>query len=277
MPPPILQSPLLLLLGVPHGFSTRHGGVSSGAYASLNFGSPGNLPAEQRDPAVNIRRNWGVLIGAMAGTRPGAAGDLSARGLVEVHQMHGNGVCVVRNGSPAPIDVDGHDVKADAIVTDDPRRLAAIRVADCTPVLIASGDGRIVAAVHAGWRGVVGAIVAPTIFAMRELGARPAAMAAAVGPCIGPDSFEVGPEVADEFHRVFGTRTPHVRAAGSTGKALVDLKGALKEQLIAAGLAPERVDVLPHCTMREHADFFSHRRERGVTGRMVGVIGPRAG
>ena len=83
-------------------------------------------------------------------------------------------------------------------------------------------------------------------------------------------------DVAAEFRARFGRSTAHVREAHEPGKAFVDLKGALREQLIAAGLAPERIDVLPHCTVRDAADFFSHRRERGLTGRMVGVIGPRS-
>jgi YfiH family protein len=174
-----------------------------------------------------------------------------------------------------PVDAAGHDVQADAIVLADPRRLAAVRVADCTSVLIASGDGRVVAAVHAGWRGVVGNIAGAAVAAMREMGARVDGMTAAVGPCIGAEAFEVGPEVAAEFERVFGVGTPHVRPVGAEGKAMVDLKGALREQVVAAGVASSRVEVLPHCTVRDHKDFFSHRREKGVTGRMVGIIGPR--
>jgi copper oxidase (laccase) domain-containing protein len=111
---------------------------------------------------------------------------------------------------------------------------------------------------------------------MGLLGASARGMVAAIGPCIGPHAFEVGPEVAAEFRKVFGASTPHVRAAAEPTKSLVDLKGALREQLVDAGLASEHIDVLPHCTVRDATDFFSHRRERGLTGRMVGIIGPRA-
>jgi YfiH family protein len=267
---PIIQAPLLRSLAVPHAFSTRRGGVSTGMFSSLNFGNPGELAPEQRDPRENILRNWAVLKQAMVSS--GSAAEVLYREIVEVHQVHGVAVCMVRHGA-TPKDEAGHDIKADAMVCDDPARLVAVRVADCTPVLIASGDGRVVATVHAGWRGVVGGIATRAVEVMREIGAA-GQFAAAIGPCIGPESFEVGPDVASEFERVFGAGTAHVRA-GAPGKALVDLKGALREQLIGAGVSPERIDVLPHCTVRDAADFFSHRRERGMTGRMVGIIGPR--
>ena len=272
----VLQSPALAALGVPHGFSTRHGGHSSGIFASLNFGNPGDLPADRRDPPGNIRSNWGVLASSIGREMPAAAQGLGERRVVEVHQVHGAAVCVVRAGRPAPSDVAGQDTKADAIVTDDPGRFVAIRVADCAPVLIASGDGDIVAAIHAGWRGVVAGAAAAAINEMKAVGADPGAMRAAVGPCIRADAFEVGPDVAAEFQRVFGAGTPHIRPASAHEKSLVDLKGAIRQQLLACGLASSNVDVLPYCTVRDGADFFSHRREKGLTGRMVGIIGPKA-
>ncbi len=266
-------SRLLTEMGVPHAFSTRHGGVSSGMFDSLNFGNPGELPSAERDPATNIRANWGRLVSAIAVGVPGSEPD--GREIVEVHQVHGDAVVRVSRGAATPRDAAGRDLKADALVTDDPARLIAVRVADCAPVLLASGNGRVVGAVHAGWRGVVGCVAVAAIREMRASGVNPREMAAAIGPCIGPDAFEVGPEVAAEFRRVFGAGTGHVVDTGVGGKAMVDLKGALREQLLLAGLPPSRIEVLPHCTVRDGADFYSHRRENGRTGRMVGIIGPR--
>lgn len=269
----VLQSTLFREAEIPHGFTTRLGGVSAGVFGSLNFGNPGELPPEARDPPANIAENFRRAIAACG------AGE--GRELVQVHQVHGAAVREARRGGPAH---EGpNDTKADAVVTDDPGRIVAVRVADCTPVLIATADGRVVAAVHAGWRGVVGDVVREAIAAMREIaGGRGAArLIAAVGPCIGPTAFEVGPEVVAEFRRVFGPVTGHVRehperSGGAAGKAMVDLKGAIREQLIGAGLRGADVDVLPHCTVGDAAMFFSHRRDRGVTGRMAALIGPRA-
>lgn len=264
-------------LPVPHTFSTRLGGVSLGPFSSLNFGNPGELPpGVARDPKSNIAENFARLLAAIG------AQD---RRIVQVHQVHGADVLVVRRGDTAASAaeaIDWGEVKADAIVTDDPGCVLAVRVADCCPVLLASDDGTVVAAVHAGWRGVIAGVAVAAARAMEVLGAR--RIIAAIGPCISADYFEVGPEVVAEFHRVFGARTPIVRPiervpiggnemAPAKGKALVDLKVALAEQLRECGAG--RVETMPHCTVRDAELFFSHRREQGVTGRMVAVVGPR--
>jgi YfiH family protein len=261
MPAPlILTSPRLSTLGVPHGFSTRIGGVSAGIFASLNLGNPSELPAERRDPPSNIRANFGLILGSLG------CGD---RQLVEVHQVHSAGVHTVLAGAPShPGD---RDTKADAIVTDDPRRVLAVRVADCTPVLLSSADGRTVAAVHAGWRGVVSGVLPNTIGVMRDMDAR--GIVAAIGPCIGPDHFEVGEEVAAEFSRVFGESPGLIRRTPGR-KPHIDLKAALALQLRNAGITA--VDISDACTYRDHDRFYSHRRDQGLTGRSAGLIGPRA-
>lgn len=251
---------------VPHGFSTREGGVSSGVFASLNFGNPGDLAVEARDPRANIEENIRRALAAC-----GAEG----RELVEVHQVHGAAAHVVRHGQRAHH--GPNDTKADAIVTDDPERMIGVRIADCAPVLIASRDGRVAAAVHAGWRGVVAGVVVRAVETMRELSrdSCEAGIFAAIGPRIGVDAFEVGPEVAAEFERVFGRGTRHVRA-GTGDRSLVDIGGALSEQLHLAGVG--RVEALPRCTYAEPELFYSHRRathERAATGRMIAMIGVR--
>jgi len=244
--------------GVPHGFSTRIGGVSGGVFASLNLGNPSDLPPEERDPPGNIRENWARIL---------AAAGCAGRELVEVHQVHGAEVRVCRRGGAAH--AGARDTKADALVSDDPGRALGIRVADCAPVLVAAGDGGVVGVAHAGWRGVIGGVVVNTVERLAGMGAT--GLIAAIGPCIGAGHFEVGDEVAAEFERVFGARAP-VAPAGK-GKALVDLKAAIRMQLEGAGVA--RVDVSDRCTFRDAAEFYSHRREKGVTGRSGAVIGAR--
>jgi YfiH family protein len=256
------------LAHVPHAFTTRLGGVSSGLFASLNFGNPGDLRPEAKDPPANIRENWRRVLRHL-----GAA----ARELVEVYQVHGDAVHVIPRDHPAH--AAASDTRADALVTDDPGRIIAIRIADCAPVLISSADGRVVAAVHAGWRGVVAGVLPAAVRSMRQL--RPEScdrgMAAAIGPCISSASFEVGPEVGEEFRRVFGADTPHVRS-GRDDRLMIDLKAALAEQLSSAGV--RSVEILPHCTYGQPNLFFSHRRathEGVATGRLAAIIGPRPG
>lgn len=226
-------------------------------FDSLNLGNPSDLPPESRDPAANIRENFARIL---------AAAGCPGREIVEVHQVHGGEVHRCLRGHPAH--AGPRDTRADALVSDDPGRALAIRVADCAPVLLASADGRVVGAAHAGWRGVIAGVVPRTVEAMRETGANE--LIAAIGPCIGPDHFEVGEEVAAEFRRAFGARAPIV---AGPGKPHVDLRAAIRRQLEEAGV--EHVDVSDRCTFRDEAEFFSHRRERGRTGRTGAVIGVR--
>jgi YfiH family protein len=149
-----------------------------------------------------------------------------------------------------------------------------VRVADCCPVLLASADGRVVAAVHAGWRGVVSGVLPAAIASMRTLTREP--VVAAIGPCISFEQFEVGDEVAAEFRGAFGPAADAlIRSRGPEhpGKSLVDLKGALAEQLKLAGIL--EFDTDPGCTVSQPGLFYSHRRDQGVTGRMIGIIGPK--
>lgn len=272
--PGMLRAPALESLGVPHAWSTRCGGVSGGIFASLNFGNPSDLAAHERDPRYNIDANIERLLLALG---------MATRRLVQVHQVHGGVVHVASRASgwadrPPP----ALDPKADAIVSDDPRLVLGVRVADCVPILLASEDGRVVGAVHAGWRGVVGDVLPHAIEAMRGLGALD--VVAAIGPCIGRACMEVGPEVVEAFRTRFGVdgaivqRHPDAGAA-AMGKAMLDLPAALARQCREAGVATCDT-TCARCTvqsMNEDATpmFFSHRRDGGKTGRMIAVIGAR--
>jgi len=98
-------------------------------------------------------------------------------------------------------------------------------------------------------------------------------MVAAIGPCIGMEAFEVGGEVLEEFERVFGEGAP-IRREGER-KGQVDLREAVRRQLVDAGVGAERIDTTDRCTWRDAGEFFSHRRERGMTGRMAALVSPR--
>lgn len=253
------------LSGVPHGFSTRVGGVSATPFGSLNFGNPMDLPVGvARDRIENIDENFQRVLRAL---------EVPRRSVQQVFQIHSAVVKVYRPGDPPrETHPDGErDHKADAMVTDDPTRLLAVRVADCAPVLMADDTGRIVAAVHAGWRGVVLGVAPASVSAMRELGAT--RIHAAIGPCIGPDAFEVGPEVVAQFASRWpdAVRQHPDATARAQGKAMIDIARALTRQLHDAGV--NSVEGISRCTFSEPEAFFSHRRDKGVTGRMVGVIG----
>ena len=175
---PTLQSPLLAgLPGVRHGFFTRAGGVSQGVYASLNVGLGSG---DDQDAVVENRARAAAAFGA------------APQDLLTAYQVH----------SALAVTADAPFVerpKADAVATRTPGLICGALAADCAPVLIVDPDARVVAAAHAGWRGALGGVVAAAVRAMTELGADPARMRAAVGPCIGPESYEVGLEFLQAF------------------------------------------------------------------------------
>ncbi|MGF1634598.1 MAG: peptidoglycan editing factor PgeF [Phycisphaerae bacterium] len=247
----IYLSPLLASARVPHGFSARLGGVSTGPFASLNLGNP--LHLEARDPPEHIAENYRRLM---------AACGMAGRRRHWLHQVHG-GRCVVAGQTPL-----AGEEQADALATADAASCLSVRVADCTPVLFADRAGRRVAAAHAGWRGTVAGVA---LAALAALETPPADVLVAVGPAISVDAFEVGPEVLAQFDTAF---TRRAEGANPDGKGFVDLQGVLVKQLTDAGVPPAQIDVTDRCTFRDEVEFFSHRRDNGLTGRMAALIGP---
>ncbi len=222
----------------------RHGGGSDEPYASLN------LSLSIGDDEAQVRENRRRLCEALG---------FSTDQLALAGQVHGAEVKeVVEAGL-----YRGYD----AMVTRRPGLLLCISAADCAAVLLADAEARVVGACHAGWRGAVARVVVGTVAAMARLGAEPSRVRAYVSPCISAEHFEVGPEVAREFDSAF------VRCWSGKEKPHVDLKAAIVAQLEEGGVAPGRVEVSPHCTVAEVETFFSHRAEKGPTGRMMGFIG----
>ena len=236
-----------LLADVPHGFTTRDGGISRAPWDALNLGG-----AVGDDPAA-VGENWARLE-RETGLR-----------FARVRQVHG--ARALRAAAPtAPVE------EADAVVSVTPGVAACVSVADCVPVLLADPVGGAVAAIHAGWRGTAARAAAEGVRALVREGAEPGRLVAAVGPSIGPCCYEVSPELADRFGREIG---PEAVAPGGGGRHL-DLWRANVRVLLDAGLAAERIEVVGRCTACERELFFSHRRDAGRTGRQVGFIAPLA-
>jgi YfiH family protein len=241
----ILQSPLLSAFR--HGFTTRDGGVSDPPYDRLNLGG-----AVGDDP-TRVAENWRLL--------ERATGLRFAR----VRQVHG--ARVVRAHAPCePAE------EADAVLSTAEGVAACVSVADCVPVLLADPQTGAVAAVHAGWRGTLARAAAEGVLALaREAGAPASRLLAAVGPSIGPCCYEVSEDLAGQFRAALGDAV--VRGGP---RPTVDLWRANAEVLAAAGLRPDRIEVLGRCTSCEKDRFFSHRRDAGRTGRQMAFIAPRA-
>jgi YfiH family protein len=235
-----------LLAGFPHGFSTRRGGVSGSHFRSLNLG--GGVGDEE----AAVAANWEAL--------SLATGLAFAR----VRQVHGTGVLVARGAC-------GPEEEADAVISLRPGIAACVSIADCAPILIGDPRSGAVAAVHAGWRGTLAHVAARAVEALvREVGAQPGDLLAAIGPAIGPCCYEVSPELARAFRDDMGAQV----VGRADGGPSVDLWLANEIVLRKAGLARERIECLGRCTACEPEVFFSHRRDRGRTGRQVGFVAP---
>jgi YfiH family protein len=206
----------------------------------------------------------------------GFAHAFPQRGTVDVDLLRVLGVDVVAqakqvHGAYAIEAFDVGATEADAIIGRSAGRAAraaiavGVRVADCVPVLVgdrASGD---VAAIHAGWRGIVAGVLRSGI--ERLSGSAPVV---AIGPCIGPCCFEVGRDVASEIARACPGMDAVVRVAGD--KAFVDLRVAVRAQLRALGVDDASIDDVPGCTRHEVARFHSFRRDGSTSGRMLAAI-----
>lgn len=248
----LLQSPLLSGAGFVHAFFTRQGGVSSGAHGSLNLSHAVGDAAEA--VAENRRR---------AARRLGVEVDR----LLVPRQVHGRGVVVAGSGD----DADAVAAReGDAVVSDAAGLACAVRTADCVPILIGDRETRRVAAVHAGWRGVVGRIVEATLGVMLARGCRPEHLIAAIGPHISADAFEVGEDVGRQLAEASDARGSVI--ASGEGKSHADLEAILRAQLAALGVRPSNIDSIGGCTVGEPERYFSYRRDGSQSGRQLSAI-----
>jgi YfiH family protein len=235
MSPPCLTSPLLDgVAGVRHGFFTRRGGVSAGLYNSLNVGRGSR---DRPEDVFENRRRIAETFGATA--------------LNTAYQVHSDRVAIIDR------DFEEAAPEADGVITATPGVLCGALAADCAPILIVDPAARVVGAVHAGWRGALSGVVQAAVEAMGSLGGRADRMIAAIGPCIGPASYEVG----DEFETRFVAESPSFgaffRPGASTDKRLFDLPGFVLRRILEAGVGQS--EWIGADTAADE-DFFSNRR-----------------
>lgn len=221
--------------------TTRVGGVSQGAYASLNMGRSGDDPAAVSENRHRVRQ----------------ALELPAEPCW-IRQVHG--VRAVQMPQMAP------DPEADASFTFEPGVVCAVQAADCMPVLFCDRAGTVVAAAHAGWRGLAGGVLERTVAAM---GVPPGQLLAWLGPAIGPEAFEVGEEVREAFVTADAAAAGAFRAGALAGKHYADLFALARMRLAQAGVSQVSGGGLS--THADPARFYSYRRD-GVTGRMAALI-----
>ncbi len=235
---PIEAENLKQLTRIRHGFFTRLGGVSDGIYAGLNCGLGS---ADDQACVLENRRRAAAHLGAAHGQ------------VVTLYQEHG----AVARSVTAPVPRDALP-KADAVVSATPGLVIGVLTADCTPVLFADAEAGVVAAAHAGWRGAVGGILEAAILEMERLGAKRGRIAAAVGPCINQQAYEVGPEFKAEVVRLDPANARFFGVPTAGAKPHFDLPGYVTHRLAAAGIGS--LTTIAPCTHANESLFFSYRR-----------------
>jgi YfiH family protein len=236
-----------------HAIFTRLGGQSQGAFRSLNVGS---LVGD--DPAA-VQANHELICATLS---------LQRAAIVTARQVHGAHVAAVRSS-------DGGAVipSTDALISDEPGVALLLRFADCVPLVVYDPRRQAIGLAHAGWRGIVAGVVPSTVSALQSaFGCHPDDVIAGVGPAIGPCCYQVGPDVVSEVERAFGKRSD-LLSAQPEGRVHFDLPAAVHQQLRNSGVV--QIEHSGLCTSCRTDEFFSHRAEKGHTGRFAVVVALR--
>jgi hypothetical protein len=254
-PEPIaLLSAKLQAAGFVHGFFTRNGGSSLGPYSSLNCSfSVGDDPNRVE---LNLQRIANTL-------------GVAHANLVTVSQVHG---ATAEHFSESLSVGEFANRLADAVTGRASDFALAIRTADCVPVLVGCTTTGAVAAIHAGWRGLVEEVIPRTIASLVEQGSKPGSLIACVGPHIGLNAFEVSEDVALALHAKAPAMSIVRRLSGR--KPHVDLGLLAATQLKLSGLREDSIETLLECTYSNAQGFFSYRRDGKTSGRQLSAIRP---
>lgn len=248
-------APALEQLPLKFGVTFRYGGVSEGAFQSLNLGLHVN------DDEAAVRENRKRLAEALGATADAVTVGEQIHGLTATEvtpTLRGCGATTLADAIPA----------SDALYTDAVGVSLLLLVADCVPVLLYDRAHHAVAVVHAGWRGAVGCLPRLTLEAMtKRYGTKPSDVYAYTGPSIQGQSFEVGEEVADQF-RAAGAGDGVISYKTPNGKPYVDLQRFIADDLQGAGVPNSQIVVSPTNSIDDER-CFSYRRDKGVTGRMA--------
>lgn len=255
---PLQVSPQLSQLGIPHGFTTRQGGVSEGIYSSLN------LAFGRGDDREKVEENYRRVCSAL---------EVDINKLVLTAQIHGDRIRTVTaedwgKGLSRP-----KDYETDGLITDVPGTTLAAFGADCLTALLYDPVHRAIGAVHAGWRGTASGILERAVEAMTgAYGTQPKDLLAALGPCISACCFETDQDVPNAMTAALGAAAlPFITDKGE-GKFLVDLKGLNALRLRRAGVGEEHIGISPDCTLCQPEKYWSHRHTKGERGSQASLI-----
>ncbi|HVN17083.1 MAG TPA: peptidoglycan editing factor PgeF [Anaerolineales bacterium] len=234
-----------------HGVISRHGGSSPAPWDSLNVGGTVG------DDRTRVRENR---------ARSFAAFGRDLASIFDVWQVHSADVVY----ADAPINPDTDLTKADIILTDKPEVTLFMRFADCVPILLHDPKKNVIGIAHAGWMGTVRGAGRAAIEGMQlRYGSKPEDILAAIGPSIGPDHYEVGADVIEQVNESFGEQAKGLIEMRE-GRTYLDLWKANQIQLQNAGV--QQIEVAGLCTACHLDDWYSHRAEKGKTGRFSALM-----
>ncbi len=238
--------------GLYHAIFTRRGGFSPSPWHSLNFG------ASVGDVLTRVARNRITALDSL---------NLQPDSVFDVYQVHSTDVIVTDEA----ISPDEPHQKADAIITNQPKVTLMMRFADCVPILLFDPVKRVIGIVHSGWIGTVGKIAKNAIVIMVDrYDSSPEDIIAGIGPSIGPDHYLIRKDVEDRVYRSFGDKAD-LFINRNDGRSSFDLWNANKFILMDAGL--RKIEIAEICTCCNLDDWYSHRGERGMTGRFGAILG----
>ena len=247
--------------GIDHFVSTRIGGLSPPPYESLNLGFHVEDTAETvLQNRERLAENIGIPLSDFTIPKQVHSGKVT----IVTEKMRGYGAA----------DLDTAVEATDAMITDVPRLCLTVLAADCVLVLFYDPQNKIIAAVHAGWRGTVKLAAQNTAETLKqEFNCDPTELLVGIGPSIGPCHYEVGPEVITQVEDTFGSTNGYISAETSDDKGYFNLWEANKQQIIQAGIPAQNIEVAQICTYCNAHLFFSERHQKGRTGRFgAGII-----
>ena len=234
-----------------HAIFTRHGGVSPQPWQSLNVGGTVG------DDLARVRRNRLLSFEAM---------ECAVESIFDVWQVHSSDVVCAQ----APRPTDQSYRQADIILTDRPEVTLFMRFADCVPILVHDPRRGVIGISHAGWMGTLGDVATTTVKALQKnYGSNPADIIAGIGPSIGPDHYEIGADVILQVMQKFGDES-ELFLKSHHGKIHFNLWETNRVLLERAGVG--QVEVAGICTACNTQDWYSHRAEKGRTGRFGALI-----
>ncbi len=231
---------------IAHFITTKEGWVS---------GSKSRFTGDQKEEYAEFRKELAISC------------ETNAKQFVFPRQTHSDHIAVVTSADENTI------ADTDALISNEPGLFVCVQTADCVPILLYDPQKKVVAAIHAGWKGTVSKIILKTVQKMAgQFGCQPSDIVAGIGPSIHIHAYEVGPEVVEMVQNNFGNSPALLKPSLNSGKAYFDLWEANRTVLAESGIADENIEIMGLCSFEHSGLFYSARRDGADTGRMVSGI-----